>query len=120
MGYRLTPTLGAPAVLPQTVARAGLSKYTQTSTLACRPRRHPAESLHMLGTTDRRHFFKHAMAGAAVSLPGLSFLSQLRAKAPEMKKKQKNLIILWMSGGPATIDLWDMKPGSPNGGQHKP
>ena len=37
-----------------------------------------------------------------------------------MKKKQKSLIILWMGGGPTTIDLWDMKPGSPNGGAHKP
>jgi len=74
----------------------------------------------MFGTPDRRHFLKHTMAGAAVGLPGLSFLSQLRAKAPEMKKKQKSLIILWMSGGPTTIDLWDMKPGSPNGGEHRP
>src|SRR5260221_11176617 len=60
------------------------------------------------------------MAGAAVTVPGLSFLANVRAKAPEMKKKQKSLIILWMGGGPATIDLWDMKPGSPNGGEHKP
>ena len=37
-----------------------------------------------------------------------------------MKKKQKSLIILWMSGGPTTIDLWDMKPGSSNGGDHRP
>ena len=37
-----------------------------------------------------------------------------------MKKKHKSLIILWMAGGPTTIDLWDMKPGSPNGGEHKP
>ena len=37
-----------------------------------------------------------------------------------MKKKQKSLIILWMSGGPTTIDLWDMKPGTPNGGEHRP
>ena len=37
-----------------------------------------------------------------------------------MKKKQKSLIILWMGGGPPTIDLWDMKPDSPNGGEHKP
>jgi len=74
----------------------------------------------MFGTTDRRHFLKHSMTGAAVSLPGLSFLANLRAGAAEMKKKQKSLIILWMSGGPTTIDLWDMKPGSPNGGEHKP
>lgn len=74
----------------------------------------------MFGSTDRRHFLKHTMAGAAVTLPGLSFLADVRAKAPEMKKKQKSLIILWMGGGPATIDLWDMKPDSVNGGPHRP
>ncbi len=74
----------------------------------------------MFGTTDRRHFMKHAAAGAAVSVPGLSFLAGLKSHAAELKKKQKSLIILWMGGGPATIDLWDMKPGSPNGGEHKP
>jgi hypothetical protein len=74
----------------------------------------------MFGTTDRRHFMAHVAAGAAVTVPGLSFLTKLRAAAPELKKKQKSLIVLWMGGGPATIDLWDMKPGSPNGGEHKP
>jgi len=74
----------------------------------------------MFGITDRRHFMKHAAAGAAVTVPGLNFLTNVRAKAAEMKKKQKSLIILWMGGGPSTIDLWDMKPGSPNGGEHKP
>jgi hypothetical protein len=74
----------------------------------------------MFGTTDRRHFLKHAAAGAAVTVPGLNFMTNVRAKAAEMKKKGKSLIILWMGGGPTTIDLWDMKPGSPNGGEHKP
>ena len=74
----------------------------------------------MLGTTDRRHFLSHVAAGAAVTVPGMSFLTNLRAAAPELKKKNKSLIVLWMGGGPATIDLWDMKPGSPNGGEHKP
>jgi hypothetical protein len=74
----------------------------------------------MFGITDRRHFLKHAAAGAAVTVPGLQFLGGLRANAAEMKKKQKSLIILWMGGGPTTIDLWDMKPGSPNGGEHRP
>ncbi|VTR96545.1 secreted protein containing duf1501 : Protein containing DUF1501 OS=Rhodopirellula baltica SH28 GN=RBSH_00396 PE=4 SV=1: DUF1501 [Gemmata massiliana] len=74
----------------------------------------------MFGTTDRRHFMAHAAAGAAVAVPGLSFLANLKARAPELKKKQKSLIVLWMGGGPSTIDLWDMKPGSPNGGEHKP
>lgn len=76
--------------------------------------------MSLFGTTDRRHFFKHAAGAAAVTVPGLSFLSQLSASAAEMKKKNKSLIVLWMGGGPTTIDLWDMKPGSPNGGEHKP
>lgn len=74
----------------------------------------------MFGPTTRRHFLQHAATGAAVTLPGMQFLAGLRAHAADLKKKQKSLIILWMSGGPATIDLWDMKPGSPNGGEHKP
>jgi hypothetical protein len=71
-------------------------------------------------TTDRRHFLKHAMAGAAVTTPGLSFLTNVRAQAEQMRRRQKSLIILWMSGGPTTIDLWDMKPGTANGGEHRP
>src|SRR6476659_892446 len=74
----------------------------------------------MFGTTDRRHFMAHAAAGAAVTVPGLSFMAGLRSKAAELKKKNKSLIILYMDGGPATIDLWDMKPGTSTGGEHRP
>lgn len=74
----------------------------------------------MFGITDRRHFLQHAAAATAVTVPGLDFLAKVRAAAPDMKKKQKSLIIMWMAGGPPTIDLWDMKPDSPNGGPHKP
>jgi len=76
--------------------------------------------MSMFGITDRRHFMKHAAGAAAVTVPGMSFLSQLRAAGSELKKKNKSLIILWMGGGPTTIDLWDMKPDSQNGGEHKP
>lgn len=69
---------------------------------------------------DRRHFLKHAMAGAAVAAPGMSFLANVRANAEQMRRRQKSLIILWMGGGPTTIDLWDMKPGNANGGEHRP
>ena len=89
------------------------------------PSRSPARpgtigALHMFGITDRRHFLKHTAGAAAVTLPGMEFLAKVRAAAPEMKKKQKSLIILWMAGGPPTIDMWDMKPDSNNGGPHKP
>jgi hypothetical protein len=70
----------------------------------------------MFGITDRRHFMKHAAAGAAVTVPGMSFLAGLTANAAELKKKNKSLIVLWMGGGPTTIDLWDMKPDHANGG----
>jgi hypothetical protein len=70
----------------------------------------------MFGITDRRHFLKHAAAGAAVAVPGMTFLTKLSANAAEMKKKNKSLIILWMGGGPTTIDLWDQKPDHANGG----
>lgn len=76
--------------------------------------------MNVFGITDRRHFLTHVAGASAVTLPGLSFLSELRAQAPAMKKQGKSLIILWMSGGPPTIDLWDMKPGSANAGEHKP
>ncbi len=29
-------------------------------------------------------------------------------------------IMLWMGGGPSTIDMWDMKPGTPTGGPFRP
>ena len=74
----------------------------------------------MFGITNRRHFLTHAAGAAAVTLPGLNFVAGLQAKAADLKKNKKSLIILWMGGGPATIDLWDMKPGSVNGGDHKP
>src|SRR6266481_431394 len=68
---------------------------------------------------SRRHFLKHVAGLSAMALPGISFMQSLRAAAPDLKKKHKSLIILWMSGGPSTIDLWDLKPGSPNAGEFK-
>ncbi len=74
----------------------------------------------MFGITDRRHFLQHSIAAAGLTVPGLEFLAKVRAAAPTMRKQQKSLIILWMAGGPPTIDMFDMKPGSPNGGPHRP
>ncbi len=76
--------------------------------------------MSVFGITDRRHFLTHVAGASAVTLPGLSFLAGLRAHAAEMKKKGKSLVILWMGGGPSTIDIWDMKPDHKNGGEHKP
>lgn len=67
----------------------------------------------------RRHFLNH-MATAAATIPTLQFLSHLQANAAEVKRKQKACILMWMSGGPPSIDIWDLKPGSKNGGEFKP
>ena len=42
------------------------------------------------------------------------WLRALAAGAPE--RPAKSVIVLWMNGGPATIDLWDLKAGHANGG----
>lgn len=62
----------------------------------------------------------HVAGLSAIAVPGMSFLTNLSARAEEMRKNNKSLIILWMGGGPTTIDLWDMKPDSANGGNFKP
>lgn len=68
---------------------------------------------------SRRHFLKH-MAASAATIPALEFISHAKANAAELKSKQKACILMWMSGGPPTIDIWDLKPGSKNGGEFKP
>lgn len=68
---------------------------------------------------SRRHFMTH-MATSAMAIPGLQFINHLAANADTLKKNQKACILLWMSGGPPTIDIWDLKPGSKNGGEFKP
>src|SRR5207244_10158458 len=69
---------------------------------------------------NRRHFLKHLAGFSALALPGMEFVQTLRASAATLKKQNKSLIILWMGGGPSTIDLWDLKPDSQNGGEFKP
>ena len=69
---------------------------------------------------SRRHFLQHLSAGAAWAMPAAHFLSTLQSEAAELQKNQKSVILLWMGGGPATIDLWDLKPGSITGGPFTP
>lgn len=68
---------------------------------------------------NRRHFMKHMAGASALAAPSLAFLSSLKAQEAKLKKDNKSLIVLWMSGGPTTLDLWDPKPEHRNGGQFK-
>lgn len=68
----------------------------------------------------RRHFVKH-MTAASMTLPMLNWMNSLHAaRAKGTLDKSRSMILLWMAGGPSTIDIWDLKPGSPNGGEFKP
>jgi uncharacterized protein (DUF1501 family) len=64
----------------------------------------------------RRHFLQHLAGASALVGPAMSLTTALRANAADLKKRHKAAILLWMGGGPATIDLWDLKPGAPTGG----
>jgi len=68
----------------------------------------------------RRHFMQHLAGASALAMPAIHFTNALAANAKTLKKNQKAAILLWMGGGPATIDIWDLKPGNPNGGPFKP
>ncbi len=59
---------------------------------------------------NRRHFMKHAAGASALTGAALAMGHTLRVHADDLKKRRKSAILLWMGGGPATIDLWDLKP----------
>ena len=64
---------------------------------------------------QRRDFLKHLSV-----FPTLSLIESLRANEGELKKNGKSAILLWMGGGPSTMDIWDLKPGAPTGGPFRP
>ena len=69
---------------------------------------------------SRRHFMTHMAGAAAMTVPALTLGHTLQTHAADLKKRNKAAIMLWMSGGPSTMDIWDLKPGSSTGGQFKP
>ncbi len=71
----------------------------------------PCSDLVHVGS--RRWFLQTGLAGVA----GLSLPSLLQAKE-QMKlagkpTNKKSVILLWLSGGPSHIDMWDPKPDAP-------
>jgi hypothetical protein len=68
---------------------------------------------------SRRHFLSHLAGASALTIPALTLGHSLRTHAAQLKKNHKSAILLWMSGGPSTIDIWDLKPGASTGGPFK-
>jgi hypothetical protein len=69
---------------------------------------------------SRRHFMSHVAAGSAAALGATEFLAHLEANAAEVQRNQKACILVWLGGGAPTIDMWDLKPNSKNGGEFQP
>ena len=67
----------------------------------------------------RRDFLKIGAAGLfGLSLPQLL---QMEARAnettnrPAGNRRATSVIMVWLAGGPATIDMWDLRPNAPDG-----
>ncbi len=79
-----------------------------------------SDRLIVPGGMSRRHFMGH-MATTALAVPAMQFAGALTANAQQLRKQNKSMIVLWMSGGPSHMDTWDLKPDSEkNGGPFKP
>src|SRR5262245_37945121 len=64
----------------------------------------------------RRDFLKIGSAGLlGLSLTELLRLEAKGAPAEKSGRKAKNVIMVWLAGGPATIDMWDLRPDAPEG-----
>ncbi len=68
---------------------------------------------------SRRHFMNHMAGAAALAAPATAFTNSILANATDMRKRHKAAILLWMGGGPSSMDIWDLKPGAPTGGPFK-
>ena len=63
--------------------------------------------------SSRRGFLQMGLKGmAGLSLPSLLKYQALASAAGQPKRKT-SVILLWLSGGPSHIDMWDPKPEAP-------
>lgn len=67
------------------------------------------------GHISRRSFL-HRVAAGAVAAGTLGFRDLISLKAEELRKEDRAMILLWMSGGPSQMETFDPKPGTSNGG----
>src|SRR5437762_12897328 len=74
----------------------------------------------------RRDFLKLGSAGLlGLSLPQLLKLEARANDAPAAgtrRRRANSVIMVWLAGGPATIDMWDLRPNAPDGirGEFRP
>ena len=72
----------------------------------------------MSSTRFSRRNLLRVSAAVTIGMSQSSWLQGLAAGATATPQRKKSVIVLWLSGGPATIDMWDLKTGNENGGPY--
>jgi hypothetical protein len=67
---------------------------------------------------SRRDFVRYVSAGS-VAAGTLGFQDLMAAKAKELRKQGKSMILMFMQGGPSQFETFDPKPGISTGGPTK-
>jgi uncharacterized protein (DUF1501 family) len=63
------------------------------------------------GNTHRRAFLQIGSAGLlGLTLPNFLWLEAQSKERPADGKRARGVILIFLDGGPSTIDMWDMKP----------
>ncbi len=69
---------------------------------------------------NRRSFIQHTGGLASVSAASSVFGQKIIDSRKDLAKNEKGAILIWLNGGPPTIDMWDVKFGAPTGGPTRP
>ncbi|MGE0609131.1 MAG: DUF1501 domain-containing protein [Pirellulales bacterium] len=67
----------------------------------------------------RRQWLQAAAFGA-LGTSACQWFPALADDAAADPNRRRHCILLWMNGGPSQLDTFDLKPGTPNGGEFKP
>jgi len=68
---------------------------------------------------SRRELLKLSAAGVVAGGCASGWFESFAQAAVNNPQRRRSCILLWMDGGPATIDLFDLKPGHANGGPYR-
>src|SRR5437879_13874611 len=88
--------------------------------------KNPAASSACCGFYETRFTRRHLLRVGGLGLLGLTMPGLLRAeewvKGKGLRPRAKSVVFLYQFGGPSHSDMFDMKPGAPEGirGPHKP
>lgn len=80
---------------------------------ANQPPQLPGAAGSLLRVGSRRWFLQAGLAGAAATTMPPWFGAASAANVPGTVSDRKAVILIWLSGGPSHLDMWDPKPGAP-------